>query len=560
MNLDPLTSLETPWRFDIAGIILVVGLLFFFKIGSYPLHVPDEARYSEIPREMVVTNDYVTPTLNGVKYFEKPPLLYWLQAGAIKAFGVNEWALRVPTVLLALLGVLMTYVVGRSLYGRWVGLTSCGMLATCVMYFVLSHAISIDMAFSVLISGCLFSLLLAFRQPIHSWSRRGWFWSGYIFSALAVLTKGAVGFLLPGAVVFLWLLITRRWSTLRHVYLLTGICWFLVLVLPWHIAVQVQNPEFFQYYVLDQQILRYFTDISDHVEPFWFYVPLLLLGFFPWTIFLVQALVQPGKSVWRSNTDKPELLFLMLWAGIIFVFFSLSGSKLIPYILPIFPAIAIIVGRYVVVAWQGGSTFKSPFWVFTVLTFVLAIGAFILPSLVTRTEQAFMTYYVWSLGIIFLLAGAGVGYLVLKHKRTRWGFSIVLAMTVILQLQFVTVWPRLDDRSIKPLALQLQTLLQVGDELVAYRSYYQDLPLYMQQIITLVDPTGEITEGLAWTDTRDWIIDEEEFRTRWESDTRMFVMTPQRSLPALMADDPERVHIIDETRRHVLVSNQEGAS
>src|SRR4051812_19727919 len=199
---------------DIALLVLIFGVLVFAGLGQADLVNPDEGRYAEIPREMVATGDYVTPRLNGVVYFEKPPLVYWTMAAMLRVFGPSELSMRGANALFSLAGILMTYVLARRLYGRVAGLAAAMVLGTSLLYFALGRIILLDMPVSVLMSATLSCFILGVREPAGT-PRRRWYLHGlYACAALATLAKGLIGFVLPGAVMFLWLLIFNEWRRL----------------------------------------------------------------------------------------------------------------------------------------------------------------------------------------------------------------------------------------------------------------------------------------------------------------------------------------------------------
>ena len=210
---------------DLAMLAVCFALLFGAQLGRAPLANPDEGRYAEIPREMLASSDWVTPTLNGVPYFEKPPLMYWAVAGSMRAFGSHELALRIVPAAFALAGVLLTYLAGRQLYGGTVGLAAAIVLGTSLLYFALSQLLLLDMAVAVLMSATLFCFMLGVREPAGR-SRRLWFYGLYVAAALATLTKGLIGFMLPGAVMFSWLLVFNQWHRLRPFYQPSGLALF----------------------------------------------------------------------------------------------------------------------------------------------------------------------------------------------------------------------------------------------------------------------------------------------------------------------------------------------
>jgi 4-amino-4-deoxy-L-arabinose transferase-like glycosyltransferase len=332
------------WGIDLLFLTLVIGILFFLFLGTRPLFAPDEGRYAEIAREMASSGHYITPYLNGIKYFEKPILFYWLGAAAIKVGGLNLWAIRSVNALLGLIGCLATYCTARKLYDRKTGLWSALILSSSFLYFVMAHMVSLDLPITLFLALCLYSFLLGSQNPPGT-TRRFYCWGAAIAAALAVLDKGLIGVVFPGLIIATWLGLTGRWRELRHFYLPSSIIIFIIIAAPWHIIVGIHNPEFYYFYFIEQQFLRYATSGIGHEGPVWFFIPTLLLGFLPWTIFLPQALIHHFS--WQHRNQYQVPLFFILWATIIFLFFSFSQSKLIPYILPIFPPLAILTGHYV---------------------------------------------------------------------------------------------------------------------------------------------------------------------------------------------------------------------
>ncbi|NCP04563.1 MAG: phospholipid carrier-dependent glycosyltransferase, partial [Deltaproteobacteria bacterium] len=363
-------------------------------LGSRPLSVPDEGRYSEIPREMVVTGDYITPRLNGVKYFEKPALFYWLESVSIRFFGVNEWGLRLWPALFGLLGALTVYGAGRRLYGRRTGLIAGAVLSTSLLYYALSRVVILDMAMTVLLAAALLAFLLSTHEPPGP-SRRLLLWGFYLFAALATMTKGLIGMLIPMMVVGAWIGILNEWRMLKTIYLPSGLVLFLIVAAPWHILVSRANPEFLNFYFIHEHFLRYLTTIHKRYEPVWYFVPVLLLGLFPWTAFLVQSIRHSLPVSWRERRGQSDALFLILWAVLIFLFFSASGSKLIPYILPVFPPLAILIGRYLATAWDRDDMpgIRSGYAILLIMVLILAAAVMaVISHIIPMETEPFETY------------------------------------------------------------------------------------------------------------------------------------------------------------------------
>ena len=329
---------------DLACIALLCGLIFGAFLGNRTLSVPEEARYAEIPREMVATHDYTIPRINGVKYFEKPPLFYWMQAGSIQLFGLHNWALRLSTALMGLLGVLATYLFTRNLYGRKTAWFAVIILASMPLYFSMSRVITLDMTVSTWIIISLFSCYSAIRANANN-SRRYLMWLAFISAAAAVLTKGLIGLLIPCGIFGLWFLIFNQWHQLKKLFLPSSILLFIIITVPWHLLAQLKAPEFLRFYLLDQQLFRYTTLISHRYQPWYFYISVVLLGAAPWVwlCFLPSNIKQLTKLKWTNRHNHQDEYFLLLCVSFIFIFFSCSHSKLIPYVVPLLAPLAILI-------------------------------------------------------------------------------------------------------------------------------------------------------------------------------------------------------------------------
>ena len=265
---------NTWWR-DIILLTLLLSLLFAIGLGRRALWEPDEGRYVEIPREMVQTGDYVTPRLNGVKYFEKPVLFYWLEAGAIRVFGIKEWSMRLWPVLFAIMGCLAVYAAGRKLYDRRTAWLAAVVLATTPLYYFLGRTVTLDMPVSSLLTLALLAFLVGTREPPGK-SRRNYFWAFYAFAALATLAKGLIGLVIPAMIIGVWIMILNEWRLLKSIYLPSGLLLFLVIAAPWHIAAARDNPEFAYFYFVHEHFLRYLTKTHHRYQPPWFFIPVLM--------------------------------------------------------------------------------------------------------------------------------------------------------------------------------------------------------------------------------------------------------------------------------------------
>jgi 4-amino-4-deoxy-L-arabinose transferase-like glycosyltransferase len=549
---------EGPLLRDAVILFVTIGLLFALFLGSRPFSVPDEGRYVEIPREMTVTGDWLTPRLNGVKYFEKPPLFYWFEALLVKLFGLSEWSVRIGPVFFALFGCLAVYYSGARLFGRRTGILSAVVLATSLLYYALSRLITLDMPVSVLLTAALLSFLLGTREPAGT-GRRLSFWGFYAFAALATLTKGLIGIVFPGMIIFLWMLVTNEWRVLRSMHLASGIAVFLLIAAPWHLLVQRANPEFFDFYFVREHFQRYLTKVHHHYKPAWFYLPILAGALLPWSVFLMQAVRRavPPNS-WKDRKNYKSEIFLLLWALLIFLFFSASSSKLIPYVLPVLPPLALLIGKYLADEWDRTASrgFSAGL---VALALIVSLLLLVFPY-VTRfrpgSVPAAFVPYAGMAGAVLLL-GIVATSIAVRRSGTR-GAVIAIAGASLLFLVVMNSGARhADVRSLKPLALAIKPLLKPGDEIAHYRDYYQDLPVYLERRMTIVEWKGELDFGTQIEDTSGWMISEAELWKRWQGPTRIFLVSDRKDADTIRKQRDKVFFLIAEYNNTVVLSNIE---
>jgi 4-amino-4-deoxy-L-arabinose transferase-like glycosyltransferase len=556
MNQDN-TQTATHGMRDLFILTVLISLFFGFMLGNRPLSVPDEGRYVEIPREMVVTGDYLTPRLNGVKYFEKPPLFYWLESVSIKHFGLKGFWLRLWPALFALTGCLLVYGSGVRLFGRRTALIAAMVLATSLLYYALSRAIILDLPVSVLLSIALLCFLLGTHETL-GLRRRLFMWGLYSFAALAVLTKGLIGILIPGMVIGAWIVLLGEWRVLKTMYLPSGLLLFLFIAAPWHILVNRANPEFFNFYFIHEHFLRYLTKIHGRYKPAWFFVPVVLIGLFPWSAFLIQAVKHNLPPSWRERHEHRDTLFLLLWAGLVFLFFSASSSKLIPYILPVFPPLSLLIGRYLAEAWDRRDFpgIRMGYAVLLIVTLGMTIALISLPHYRSSPDMQRLGNYPYVFAAV-LITGTAVTWFMSKHKNFRWAFTSLIATTVLFSIVVNAAAPVADTRSSKSLALVLKQRLEPGDDVASYDTYYQDLPVYLERRITVVNWKGELEFGTTVEDTTRWMVDDATFWKRWYGPSTVYMIAKRGAYDALRTTGHKNVYIIAETDDNVLAVNKE---
>lgn len=482
---------------------MAAAVWFLAFIGLRPLANPDEGRYAEIAREMAVSGDYVTPRLNGVKYFEKPPLVYWLSALTFKALGVSQFTARLWVALFAVLGCVMTYYAASSIYGRAAGIWSALVLATTLIYYVLAQVLLLDMAVSVMIGGALFSFLLGVREQAGG-RRRGLFMAHYAFMGLATLCKGLIGFLIPGAVMFLWLLLLGRWRSLRPFYPFSGILLFLVIALPWHLLAGFANHsplhalDFTWFYFVHEHFERFTTTVHRRYEPWWFFLPFLVGGLFPWTVFAWQAVARALRGGWQNRKEHADAWFLVIWIVFVVGFFSASQSKLIPYILPVIPACAVLIGRYVAEC-QGAvmeKGFSRGAWAFTILAVVAGLAVLFVTSSDRLDELSLHFPFARWLASAILLAGAAFTAFALLRQQSRLVIHGMTATVAVLFAVAASMGSAIHGGSTVVLSRILQQQLKPGDRVVHVGLYMQDMPVYLARQVDVACYKGELFFGI----------------------------------------------------------------
>lgn len=561
------TLSDKPLR-DLFCILLIASAVFAIGLGNRPYSAPSESRYIEIGREMAASGDYVTPRLNYVKYFEKPPLFYWIQAASTKFFGFAPFAARVPTALFAAMLCLITYGLGRMLYGRLAGWLGALVLASSLYLFALSRIVLLDVPVSVFMAATLAAFLYVSQAPPGR-KRCIALYSMYIAAAGAVLTKGLIGVVLPGAIALLWIALTRRWSLIKDLRLVSGTLLFLLIAVPWHVLVAERNPEWAQFYFVHEHFQRYLTKEAGRYQPVWFFLAVLVAGLFPWLTFFIQAKREALRGFWRNRFEDGRPLFLVIWVLFILVFFSLSDSKLIPYILPVFPPLAAMIGRYLALAWQGKPApgFGLGLCVFILLLVVMAIVPSLMVDFMDKDSKVVLALAQGGdeLRALSFAAMIGAGLLLVTHIQGRRPHVIsvmLLVAAVVLQLGD-QVGAHYNKDSMQGFGNIIRAPHEPGTETVMYQVYYQDMPLYVQDRVTIVDWQGELEFGTQHEDTSAWMMDNKTFWPRWlKNDHLMFAVMREEAYKSLMKKETaESLHLffVSHEGRNVLFMNRKPA-
>jgi 4-amino-4-deoxy-L-arabinose transferase-like glycosyltransferase len=351
-----------------------------------------------------------------------------------------------------------------------------------------------------------------------------------------------------------WIVMLGEWRVLRTMYLPSGLVLFLLITAPWHLLAGRANPEFFNFYFIHEHVQRYLTKIHHHYKPAWFYIPLVIFGVFPWTAFLVQSVKYSLPGSWRERHEHRDALFLLLWAVMVFLFFSASSSKLIPYILPVVPPLAILLGRYLAASWDRHDFPGIGIGYDIALAISLVLGGALLAFALPHAPRLGLYAY---LPPLVIAAGAVGAWLLKQRGRFRGAFLSLTAGAAAFLIVLNAAAPLFDEHSVKDLALHLKPRLRPGDEVITYRTYYQDLPVYLERRITVVEWKGELAFGTTVEDASGWIIDGPAFWKRWQGTATVYMLTKKSLFQELSRDPRWRSHPVGETNETVLVVNKE---
>jgi 4-amino-4-deoxy-L-arabinose transferase-like glycosyltransferase len=558
---------DTPSRLPLnrtAILLLVVALavIWFVPLGWRHLLPSDEGRYAEMAREMFVTGDWITPRYNGYKYFEKPPLQTWANALTFAWFGIGEWQARLYTALTSFAGVLLVGYTGTRVFNAATGLFAALVLATAPYWYLMGHFNTLDMGLSFWMQLTLSALLLAQRPNLPASHVRLWMWLCWGSMALAVLSKGLVGIILPGAVLVLYTLIARDWAVWKRLYLVSGLIVFFVIATPWFVLVQQRNPEFLNFFFIVQQFQRYLTPEQNRPGPIYYFVPVILVGFLPWLSVSIQSIRHALRTPRQPNGFSPVTL-LLVWAVFIFLFFSASHSKLLSYTLPIAPALALLIGMYLPLVtrdqWRRHLTGYAVFFV------VAGFGAIFLGRLgnARTPNELYRAYQVW------VFAALGVGFLLTLvalwlNQKSRTGivgatlaFGTAWLMVATIAGTGHDVFGRLSSGA--PLAPAVKAALaKLPPDTPFYSVGVLDhtMPFYIGHTMIMVAQPDELSFGVS-VEPEKWVPTVDEWIKRWDSDRYALALMPPQRFDELSARNVPMQVVARDVRRVIVEKPQQ---
>jgi 4-amino-4-deoxy-L-arabinose transferase-like glycosyltransferase len=530
----------------LAGCLVLASVLAFYQLGARPLSSPGEARYGLIAREMLDGGDWVQPRLNGVRYYEKPPLVYWSVAAAYRLFGQNEAAARLPSAAAYVATAAVTFFLAGELLGASAAPLAALVFATAAGPFLFGRLLSTDTLFVLWLAVSLLGLVLVAR------GRRAplgplLFWGGL---SLAALTKGLAGVVFPLGTAVTYALLVGPRRLLRDLRPLLGATIVALVLVPWHLLLAARDPDFLRFYLVNEHLLRFvnarepldYTSLS--IPGFWLATA---LWFLPWSLFLPAALASPDV--------RKDLALPLVWSAWVLLFFTLSAARLERYAFPAFPALAVVVAAYwrrAMDARSGPAGVRVPAW--TVFGVGIALLAWLVASrqsaahlvtwLVTLLDSVYREYFashpeaaaavvegclrlVHPFAVLLLVLG-GAAALASRRPRARLALAIWLAGAVgivwFVELGHRLVAPDLSQRALAPI---IRVLWEPRAELVVWGTYedYCGVTFYTGYATRMLDGTrGDLLYGYRRGDAPERFLTREAFERLWASPSRVFVV------------------------------------
>lgn len=458
--------------------------LLLYNLGGPALFEPDEGRNAEIAREILLLGDWTTPHYNFTPRLEKPMFFYALTALSYQLFGVSEWTARLPSALSGFALIVAIFFFVRSVLGLRPALWSGFALATCIAHYAFSRIVKLDMTLSLFMVLALCAFYRASVEENRQRKRTGYLLM-YAAAGVATLVKGPIGFVLPGMIVFFYIALRNRWALLKEIELPWGILLFIAIVAPWYTWAEIRNPGYLSYFLGQENFTRFLTPHFRRDKGWYFFPAVALAGFLPWSL-LLPAMVQRLK---RRRLDDLSL-YLILWAVVPIAFYSLSSSKLAEYVLPVFPALAILAGRTIAELLRDSSRrglwhLALPWTAQCLLVAYFAAGA-VYPGMLPRPMREAVLQ---APGTILALAGVLVvlslvsALAVAPARARRQGKCLACAAFLFFfSFAFINrfIDPLSETRSYRELAAKAAPLIRSGDRLVVYDTFLASLPFYLR--------------------------------------------------------------------------------
>ena len=519
---------------------LIACVLYLPGLGRPALWEPDEGRYAEIAREMVQSGDYVTPRDDWVRYFEKPPLIYWASAAAIKGLGTNEFAVRLPAALFSIGQVAITYALAEEMFDITAAALAAFSLALSPLFFGFGRSLTLDPALSFFVEATLAAFYMAARAApaLDALGARRWLYLAAAMTALGTLTKGPVALVIGGGIALIYLIVERRSGEIVRIPWPGCALIYLAIVAPWFAMVSRRNPDFLGFFFVHEHFQRYAIS-TEHSQRAYFFIPVTLAGMWPWIYFIPRAIARLRSN---DRTDlapynRSVMRFLLLWFAFVFVFFSIPHSKLGSYILPGLPPLAILAGYGLSsLTRDGEARARRTLGGFAVVTTIVA--AITIPTLVGISwHNGILALGVEGALAILALACGAIGAFIIARDRLGIPLSIGTIVAASLVVCGVMIKLRTDAAdliSYRELARSIAPEIDRGCTLASYHHHVQSMPFYTGAREVLVNHRGELAPGGTTPEARASFIDtDRELIDLWASERCVVLIANRGDLIAL---------------------------
>lgn len=534
-------------------LALLAAVIWFALLGYRDLIEPDEGRYAEIPREMIAAGDWLTPRLDGYKYFEKPPLQYWTTAVSFELFGQSNASARLWSVSTGFACALLVWFFGARLFDPECGFYAFIFTLSGALYSVLAHVLTLDTTLTFFLVAGIGCLAIAQSRRDDRTRLRNWMLAGWVALAGAVMTKGLIGLVLPGGAVVVYSLWQRDWLLWKNLHLGKGLLLFMVLVAPWFVAMSMEHQEFARFFFIHEHFERYTTTVHNREGSVFYFVPLLVFGIAPWLASAAQAMVRPGfdwKKGVKNEFDAPRLLWVFV--VLTFVFFSLGDSKLPSYIQPVMPIVALLAGR----SMAAGLGLRGNAWIMLLLASALLVTGLVSPRFAgdNLPVEYLLGFRNWIFAAaLALYLGAALAFAGSRHTLRNTALAGIFAL-----LGFQTIgwgYQELSPlRSSAAIARQIEAQGLAEVPIYSVGKYPQSLSFYLGKTISLVDHTGELAMGIRADPDRKPATSSQ-FIERWQQETQAVALFKHRDYDKFRALDlPMRV--IYESPRKIVVARR----
>ena len=540
------------------GILIFILVFFslvvlFFNLGKRSFWEPDEGRYAEISREMVESGDWLTPRLNYIKHFDKPPITYWLIGSSFKFLGQSEFAAHLPLVILALGGVLVTYSLAKELFGRRAGFLSAIILISSLGYPGLSRVLSTDIIFTFF---CLSCYLFFVRKD---------YFLFYLFMALGFMTKGPVVLIITLIPICIFLLWKKQFHIFKQMRWGKGLLLFLLVGFPWFIYECILNKGLLFDWTYQQTLNRI---VRETKEPFYFFIPVLIGLFFPWIFFAAPALKR-YLSFKRAPLDKERtsMFLLFLWFVLPFLFFSCIGKKLVPYILPLLAPLAIITARIWDEAIDNPRMLSGKIFAIFYYIYIFCLGILLLAmiSFLSLGFDVRLGAEAARLNIIvmcIILAGAiAVSLSHFKLKKVGklfWTIAITSSLFFFTTIDLLSKIEITTGKSIKSMALKIKEDLRPEDKVVTYRCFLKSLPFYLSRRTIVVERQRNIAYEENPEEWRDYLLKDKSdlYKLLSAKDFKVYCITYTWEFEKIEKEYPEPLYLLGKAGKYVLFVNK----